>query len=84
LDTAGLASCAQHGCAALNYMRWVSGTAEFTNDLVTYRQYVVNHEVGHLLGHHHLRCPGAGRLAPVMQQQTYGVAPCRPNGWPNP
>jgi len=84
LQTAGRASCAQHGYAALNYLRWVSGTEEFTNDLVTYRQYVANHEVGHLLGHHHATCPGADQLAPVMQQQTYGVAPCRANGWPNP
>ena len=63
--------------------RWANATEEFAS-LEVYREYVVNHEVGHVLGHHHQQCPGKGRLAPVMQQQTIKVAPCRPNGWPFP
>jgi hypothetical protein len=83
LTTRGEYSCGRYGHAAINYTRWVMGADGF-DDMTQYRQYVVNHEVGHLLGHQHTGCPGAGRLAPIMQQQTIAVAPCLPNGWPYP
>jgi hypothetical protein len=83
LITGGRLSCSEGSFAILTSYRWFHGQSEF-NGLTQYRQYVVNHEVGHVLGHGHLHCGGAGRLAPVMQQQTKGVAPCRPNAWPFP
>lgn len=83
LDTAGKVSCGRNGHAALNHTRWVQATAEHT-DRTVYREYLVNHEVGHLLGHPHVTCPGPGQVAPIMVQQTYAVAPCVPNGWPFP
>nr|WP_246280870.1 DUF3152 domain-containing protein [Cellulomonas humilata] len=84
LRTGGEVSCGRSGHAVLNLRRWVLATTELADDKVRYRQYLVNHEVGHLLGHGHERCGGAGQLAPLMQQQSYKAAPCIPNAWPFP
>lgn len=58
----------------INLARWVRGALTFRADLGTYRQYAINHEVGHALGQDHVGCPQDGGLAPVMMQQTFGVA----------
>ena len=84
LNTAGRYSCANGGMAVINAMRWLRGAPAYGNDLAGYRRYVVNHEVGHVLGRGHQQCPARGALAPVMVQQTKGVGACRPNPWPYP
>lgn len=81
LSTHGTESCTIGTKVILTSYRWARGTQEFPS-LDVYREYVVNHEVGHALGHHHEVCPGKGKPAPVMQQQTIKVAPCVANGWP--
>jgi Protein of unknown function (DUF3152) len=58
----------------INVARWARGAVAFQGNVVQYQQYVVNHEVGHGLGFPHIACEAAGRLAPVMMQQTWGVA----------
>ncbi|MDQ0377217.1 DUF3152 domain-containing protein [Amycolatopsis thermophila] len=57
----------------INLARWVRGALAFT-DLGLYRQYAINHEVGHALGNSHVGCKENGALAPVMMQQTFGVS----------
>jgi hypothetical protein len=75
-------SCRKGDLVVLNVARWVGGAPSFGNDLVGYRQYMVNHETGHLLGYGHELCARPGVLAPVMQQQTLGLHGCLPNSWP--
>ncbi|WP_199441435.1 DUF3152 domain-containing protein [Umezawaea beigongshangensis] len=58
----------------LNLARWVRGAKAYGPDLSTYRAYVINHEVGHALQRPHEGCQADGAPAPVMMQQTFGVA----------
>jgi hypothetical protein len=75
-------SCRSGDRVVLNVARWVKGVPRYGSPLAVYRQYMVNHEVGHRLGHGHERCPGRGAPAPVMQQQTLGLHGCRASAWP--
>ena len=84
LLTNGRYSCASGRAAILNAARWLGGAAAYGRDLDGYRTYMVNHEVGHVLGHGHATCTAGGRRAPVMMQQTKGVGACRANPWPLP
>jgi hypothetical protein len=83
LQTRGRYSCARDGRAVLNAERWLEGAPAFRS-LARYRAYLVNHEVGHLLGHGHAGCGAPGAKAPVMMQQTKGVGACRANPLPLP
>ncbi|MCY1143284.1 DUF3152 domain-containing protein [Actinoplanes sp. Pm04-4] len=80
----GYTSCRNGNKVVLNVARWAKGVPFYKGKLTTYRQYMVNHEVGHRLGHGHERCPAPGELAPVMQQQTLGMHGCTINPWPYP
>lgn len=58
----------------INESRWVRGASPFDGDLGSYRQYLLNHEMGHGLGYAaHEPCGGTGELAPVMMQQTLSL-----------
>ncbi|WP_245887575.1 DUF3152 domain-containing protein [Geodermatophilus tzadiensis] len=84
VGTGGYTSCRYGERAVINLARWATAVPHYDGDVATYRQYVVNHEVGHALGNGHEDCPGPGQLAPVMQQQTLGLDGCTRNAWPFP
>ncbi len=59
----------------LNEARWIRGAVPWEGDLGGYRQYLVNHELGHGLGYAaHQQCEANGELAPIMMQQTLSLS----------
>jgi hypothetical protein len=72
----------------INAYRWAQGSTTYGDKMFAYRQMLINHEVGHRLGHGHVTCQKNGSLAPVMQQQTkfldHDGIHCLPNPWPYP
>ncbi|MFD9380882.1 DUF3152 domain-containing protein [Streptomyces sp. NPDC059999] len=70
----------------INAFRWAQGSPTYgANQMFAYRQMLINHEVGHRLGHGHVNCRTPGELAPIMQQQTKSLdidnIQCKPNPW---
>jgi hypothetical protein len=83
LHTAGRVSCENRGRSVINWLRWSTGSPWWTSRR-SYRRYLINHEVGHSLGHPHRYCSRRGGVAPVMQQQTGPPTPCLHGSWPKP
>lgn len=81
-------SCTVYPNVYLNDTRWMGGSSSYNDagvSLLSYRQMVTNHEVGHYLGHGHITtCQTDAGLAPVMLQQSTGLRGCLPNAWPLP
>ncbi len=78
---------AQTNCIYINENRWQGWTPNCSQlSLAHYRIYLINHELGHLLGKPHFKA-NFGAVdhlpAPVMMQQTLGIGPFEPNYWPS-
>jgi hypothetical protein len=83
VETRGEVSCRGGRTIVINLARWLTGVPHYTT-LTEYRFMVVNHEMGHFLGHGHVKCGRAGTPAPVMMRQTFGFEGCTQNPWPYP
>jgi hypothetical protein len=84
LSTRGALSCAIGRNAVINSRRWLEGAETWGNNIRGYHHYLVNHEVGHVLGLRHIGCPEEGLLAPIMLQQTIFLKGCLANGEATP
>jgi len=86
--TVGKLSCRNGNRVVENFHRWMRGPdvyhSRFDGALNVYRNYLVNHEVGHRIGkaHQNITNCRADLYAPVMMQQTFDVRGCAINGWP--
>ena len=65
----------------INLSRWNHGSKASMLNLDDYRIYLINHEVGHILGLGHAK-PIKGKKVPVMNQHTLGIGEGLPNMWP--
>jgi hypothetical protein len=75
------------GLVVINVDRWLGGTDSWAATGLPLRDYqhmVINHEVGHFLGHrdNETVCSAPGALAPIMQQQSMDLRGCQLNPWP--
>ena len=78
-------SCTVYPYVLINDARWLGATDSYNSaglSLTSYRQMVINHEVGHFLGHDHSSACGVDGVAPVMLQQSTGLRGCKANSWP--
>ena len=80
-------SCRVGSDVIINKKRW-DGAVQHWFDagatLAQYRTMVINHEVGHALGHidNETPCGGNKQSAPLMQEQSMFLKECSPNPWP--
>lgn len=81
----------RHTAFNLNNWTFVPGPLKGLYSVKDYRTYVINHELGHVLGHDHYKGPSgpkgplgpkAATAAPIMIQQTKGLKGFSKNVWP--
>lgn len=80
VNTQGIYSCRYGQTILLNLRRWLKGIDGAPG--VDFHANTINHEMGHFLGFDHMKCPGSGQPAPIMQTQTIALNGCTINSFP--
>ncbi len=78
-------NCKVGDFVVVNEDRWLLATQPWNNaggNVPNYQHLVINHELGHWLGHDHPACPGIGGASPVMMQQSIDLGGCKFSAWP--
>lgn len=75
-------TCVVGDTVVINAAQWKTAAAGYAGDLTRYREFLINHAFGHLIGKKHAECGGKGKKAPVMLQQGAGLFGCTANPWP--
>ncbi|EFA22493.1 hypothetical protein BIFGAL_04261 [Bifidobacterium gallicum DSM 20093 = LMG 11596] len=80
-------SCRVGSDVIINKKRWDNAVDDWLKaggNLAMYRTMVINHEMGHALGHrdNETTCAGEGKKAPLMQEQSMFLKGCVPNPYP--
>ena len=64
----------------IDELNWNHVPKKFKGTITVYRQYLIQHEMGHCLGLDHVQ-PIPHENCPAMYQQTRGTQICRANPW---
>jgi hypothetical protein len=75
-------TCAEQGIVPISLFEWTAGFDAFAGDRTAARQYIVNHQLGHLFGHEETACVSGRAL--VMDDQRVALPDCEANPWPFP
>ena len=66
----------------INQQNWMNKPKDFVGSRKLYREYLIQHEMGHALGRGHSPTRGVQNNCPVMYQQTKGTRSiCQSNPW---
>lgn len=66
----------------MNAKLWIENSENARMHILDYRRYVINHEIGHLLGFYHDTCSkNKDEECSIMYQQTISKGCCKPNPW---
>lgn len=79
--TKGAWDCRKGKTIVLNSDRWFYATPTYPS-VTEYRAFMVNRQVGFLLGQGNATCKKKGAKAPVMMDQGKSLDGCLPNPWP--
>ncbi len=76
-------SCEEDGVIVISSYDWTAGFPAFGTNYAGSRTYILNHQVGHLLGRDDVTCAGVRADIMVVQEAELPEG-CEANPWPDP